>query len=352
MKKPLAIIEDVVRREIEAPDGSKQIYFLGRIPSSAAKELTFVPVIADEATARRRRTYLNETNNGYQRPGASRRMEAFANYLADFPLRYTPAVVLSGRGKWEFSEEDSTLKVYAPAAIIDGQHRVGGFVCAYENNDFPREIDFVLLNLDSIDEEQDTFVAINANAKSVATGIVAVIGRSSDVQVAELLNNHPVSPLRNRFYIAAASPGTLFNISSVAKEIGTTFSHGVFEAIASDVDLKFDFMLAYWEEICSAFPAEWADIELPRQQRQYKLLELTGFIAWSKAASEILAPAYDAGSKTIDWTDVNKSINALAVAGLLDWRKNGEYQNATGNVGAQLIHRKMQLILAQHRQSH
>ena len=98
MKKPLAIIEGVVRREIVAPDGSTQIYFLGRIPSSEAKELTFVPVIADEATARRRRTYLNETNNGYQRPGAARRMEAFANYLAEFPLRYTPAVVLSGRG--------------------------------------------------------------------------------------------------------------------------------------------------------------------------------------------------------------------------------------------------------------
>ena len=79
---------------------------------------------------------------------------------------------------------------------------------------------------------------------------------------------------------------------------------------------------------------------------------MTGFIAWSKAASEILAPAYDADSKTIDWTEVKESIDALAVAGLLDWRKNGEYQNATGNVGAQLIHRKMQLILAQHRQSH
>ena len=352
MSKPIAILKGVVRREIESPDGTTQVYFLGTMESSQAKELTFVPVIADEATARRRRTFLNETNNGYQRPGASRRMESFADYLAEFPLRYTPAVVLSGRGKWEYSETDSSLKVHAPAAIIDGQHRVGGFVCQYERSDFPRNVDFVLLNLDSITEEEKTFVAINSNAKSVATGIVAVIGRGSDVQVAELLNTHQASLLRKRFYIAQSNPGALFNISSVAKEIGTTFSHGVFEAIANDVDLKFDFMLAYWEEIATYFPEEWSDIDLPRAQRKFKLLELTGFIAWSKAASEILAPAYDADSKTIDWTEVKESIGVLAVAGALDWNKKGEYQNATGNVGAQQIHRKMQLVLAQHRQNH
>jgi|694.fasta_scaffold132367_2 DNA sulfur modification protein DndB len=346
MSFPLTI-KNVVKKTVVAPDGTSQEYFSGQMSSAIAKEVTFVPVIAEEAKARKRRTYLNETDNGYQRPGVSRRMEAFADYLDEYPLRYTPAVVLSGRGAWVFQEQSNSIIVEGPAAIIDGQHRVGGFVCAYERTDFARNIDFVVLNLPTILEEEKTFVAINSNAKNVATGIVAVIGRSADIQVAEALNNHQSSILKGRFYIAQSSPGTLFNISSVAKEIGTTFNNGAFLSILHDIDLKFDIMLAYWEEIASAFPEAWADIDKPKNQREYKLLELTGFIAWSKAASEILAPAYDPGSQTVDWEKVRKSIDILAQDGVLDWTKNGEFKNATGNVGAQLIHRKIQLVLAQ-----
>lgn len=158
-------IKNVVRKILIAPDGTTQEYYSGQMSSDIAKEVTFVPVIAEEAKARKRRTYLNETNNGYQRPGVSRRMEAFADYLNEFPLRYTPAVVLSGRGKWAFNEETSSILVEAPAAIIDGQHRVGGFVCAYERTEFSRNIDFVVLNLPSILEEEKTFVAINPMQK-------------------------------------------------------------------------------------------------------------------------------------------------------------------------------------------
>jgi DNA sulfur modification protein DndB len=340
-------VNNVVKRTLVSPDGSIQEYFSGQLPSEYAKEVTFVPVIAEEAQVRKRRTYLNESSDGYQRPGAARRMEAFADYLDDFPLRYTPAVVLSGRGEWLYQESTKTVVINAPAAIIDGQHRVGGFVCAYARSEFSRNIDFVLLNLPTVREEEETFVAINSNAKSVATGIVAVIGRSTDVQVAETLNGHQSSLFKGRFYVAQKSPGTLFNISSVAKEIGTTFNNGAFQSIVHDVDLKFDIMLAYWEEINSAFEDAWADIDKASNQRQYKLLELTGFIAWSKAASEILAPAFDPDSQTVDWEKVRKSIAILAKDGVIDWSKNGEYKNATGNVGAQLIHRKMQFVLAQ-----
>ncbi len=340
----MAIVKNVTRRVMES-DRETREYFLGQISSKDARDLTFVPVIAEEANVRRRRTYLNETNNGYQRPGVARRMESFANYLENFPLAYTPAVVLSGRGEWKYSEKDKSLSIFKPAAIIDGQHRIGGFVCSFENNENERMIDFVLINFDSIQEEEKIFIDINSHAKSVASGIVAVIGRSSDVQVAELLNSHPDSLFLGKFFIAQSRIETLFNINSVMKEIGTTFSHGAFQIIANDVDLKFEITLAYWEEISTAFPDEWADIELPRNNRNYKLLELTGFIAWSKVASEILAPAFDQDSKTINWDFVRQKINLLAETGAIDWSKTGRYANATGNRGAQLIHRDMQQIL-------
>lgn len=340
----MAVVKNVTRRVLESDQGSRE-YFLGQISSRDARDLTFVPVIAEEATIRRRRTYLNETNNGYQRPGVARRMESFANYLESFPLAYTPAVVLSGRGEWKYSAKDNSLSIYQPAAIIDGQHRIGGFVCSFENNESERMIDFVLINFDSINEEEKIFIDINSHAKSVASGIVAVIGRSADVQVAELLNSHPDSLFKGRFFIAQSRTETLFNINSVMKEIGTTFSHGAFQIIANDVDLKFEIALAYWEEISTAFPSEWADIELPRNSRNHKLLELTGFITWSKAASEILAPAFDQESKTVDWDFVRQKINLLAESDAIDWSKSGRYANATGNRGAQLIHRDMQQLL-------
>jgi hypothetical protein len=38
-------------------------------------------------------------------------------------------------------------------------------------------------------------------------------------------------------------------------------------------------------------------------------------------------------------------INLLAEPGAIDWAKNGRYMNATGNRGAQLIHRDIQQLL-------
>ena len=344
------VIKNIIKRVLVAESGTLE-YFLGQISSSDIRDLTFVPVIAEEAKARSRKTYLIETNGGYQRPGVARRMEAFANYLVEFPLTYTPAVVLSGRSEWIYSEKDGSLTVKGPAAIIDGQHRIGGYVCDFEENGESRLIDFVLINFKTVREEEVTFRDINSNAKSVATGIVAVLGRSADVQVAELLNTHPKSLFKGKFFIAQSSPGTLFNINSVMKELGTMFSHGAFEGISNETDLKFDIALAYWEEIASAFPEAWSDIDLPKKDRLYKLLELTGFIAWSKASSDILAPAFDQESKTVNWDQVRESISALSEPNAIDWRKKGTYENATGNVGAQLIHRKIQSTLAQQKQA-
>lgn len=342
----IGVINNVEKRVRLASDGSQQEYFLGQIPSSLAYEATFVPVIAEEASkVRRARTYLQETDNGYQRPGSYRRMEAFGSYILANELKYTPAVVLSGRNEWKYSEQDNTLTIHAPAAIIDGQHRVGGHIVAFGSDQFDRTIDFVVMNI-SMDDEKQLFLDINSNAKSVSTGIVSILGRRSGSSVAEALNSHADSLFKGRFYIAQSSPGTLFNIASVAKEVGTTFRHGVFEGIKNDTDLQFDIMLGYWEIIATAFPEEWADMDKPRNQREYKLLELTGLMAMSLASDEILVPAFDMNSSTVDFDKVERIVNFLKASGQLDWRKDGMFQNQTGFGGAGPIHRKIQQILA------
>lgn len=340
------VLDNIVRRVKTSQDGSSRDYFLGQMLSSQAKELTFVPVIQDEAEkVKRSKTYLNETKNGYQRPGSPRRMEAFGSYLAENEQLYTPAVVLSGRDKWVFSSSDNSLTISHPAAIIDGQHRVGGYVSAYESDSRDRLIDFVVLNI-TPEEEQKLFLDINSNAKSVATGLVSVLNRRTESIVADTLNSHSDSIFKNRFYISGKRPGTLFNIASVAQNIGTTFRHGVFEGIKDDIDIKFDIMCSYWELIASAFPTEWADIDLKSNQQSYKLLELTGLMAMSLAAEEILAPAFDMASSSIDFDAVEARIKFLSDSNELDWSKDGNFKGQTGFGGAGPIHRKIQQILS------
>ncbi len=339
-------LSNIVRRERTFQDGTVREYFLGQMLSSQAKELTFVPVIQDEAEkVKRSKTYLNETNNGYQRPGSPRRMEAFGTYLIENDHTYTPAVVLSGRDKWFYSSSDQTLMVSGPAAIIDGQHIVGGYISAFENDGRDRFIDFVVLNI-SPDEEQKLFLDINSNAKSVATGLVSVLNRRTESIVADTLNSHSDSIFKNRFYISGKRPGTLFNIASVAQQVSTTFRHGVFESIKDDHDLKFDIMCAYWEIISRRFPTEWADINLKSNQQNYKLLELTGLMAMSLAAEEILAPEFDMASSSIDFDSVEKRVKFLADSNELDWSKDGQFKGQTGFGGAGPIHRKIQQILS------
>jgi DNA sulfur modification protein DndB len=348
----ITVIENVSRRVRTAIDGSTQEYYLGQLPSSVAYDATFVPVIKEEAQRiLRPRIYLQETDDGYQRAGSSKRMESFARYMAENELRFTPAVVLSGRNHWKFDEASKTLTVTAPAAIIDGQHRLGGYIAAYQNDGFDRLVDFVVMNV-SNEEEKQLFLDINSNAKSVPTGIVSVLGRTTGSLVAEELNTNPDSIFRGRLFISQKSPGTLFNIASVAKEVGTTFDHGVFEDIRDNVDLMFAFMSGYWEIIAAAFPSEWKDIDKKSADKEFKLLELTGLMAFSLAASQILVPAFNTEKMSLDFNLVEEIVNYIAQATddrgnkELDLSKTGMFEGRTGFGGAGPINARIQQIVA------
>lgn len=348
MSKLIFTIEGVKRIIKEDPEGNQVEYYFGQLPSSEAKRLCFVPILVDELK-RKRPGYLAEVlpggaKDGYQRQGSKKRMETFADYVSKNPLRYTPAVVLSGRGKWKFDELDSSLSAYSPAAIIDGQHRVGGFVADFEEHGISRMIDFVLMNI-SNSEEKRTFLDINATAKSVASGVVAAITYSSAYQVAELLNEHPDSIFKGKFFISKTNSYSLFNINSVVEQIDATFSHGAFDSIRDDVDAMYEIMITYWEEIKTAFPEEWDDADLKKREREFKLLELTGLIAWSRIASEIIVPHFNPNTRIVDWDAVHGVISALADLELIDWRKNEMFKR-NGFVGASDIHRHLQSLLS------
>ena len=119
---------------IEKTQGTQK-YLFGTITSDKIKNITFVPVIESS-----RSTYLNEIeHNGYQRPGSQSRMRAFAEFLKNNPNSIVPPIILSGRGAWKFEsggqgQDAGQLIINDKATIIDGQHRVGGFVFLYESS--------------------------------------------------------------------------------------------------------------------------------------------------------------------------------------------------------------------------
>lgn len=344
-------IEGIRRYTRVDHDGNELVYYTGLMPSNIAKQITFVPVMKDLAG---QKSPLNEIGNGYQRPGSGSRMRQFSKYLSATSLAIVPPVLLSTRNKWTFIESEDAdfgdLEISGPAAIIDGQHRMGGFIHLFESEDVIREIDFVAFENMSANEEALVFNTINGNAKGVPKGIGRIIEGSWSTKVVLMLKDEPGSPFYEKIFISSKREidGALFNLSSFDKEVIRTFGHGSFSAMVADenIELMYEIMQKYWDLISEYFPVEWEDIyEKPRDQ-QYKLLELTGIIAFSLAAADILGPNFDPDTLTMDWEQVRAILEGLASSGYLDLRKDGEFAAATGLVGGPRIHRKIQRSLA------
>jgi len=345
------LLEDVKRNTIQ--DGSKKlVYYTGSFDSSFAKEILFVPVMKNLANPK---SPILQTNDGYQRPGIIHRMTKFAKHLNENPLAIVPPVLISTRGKWKFEAGEApdfgVLHVNEAGAIIDGQHRIGGFIRLYETERESRNIDFVAYDGLSKKEEAEVFNTINGNAKGVPGGVGKVIEGSWSTQVVLLLAESAGSPFYQKIYIAGRKEldGSLFNLNSFDKEIKKMFSHGSFTSLVEQEDIEKMYQIAakYWELISEAFPEEWEDINEKPKDQVYKLLELTGIIAWSLSASDILGPHFDPNARDVDWDTVSKLIDGIANSGELDLLKEGEFQYAAGAVGGPKIHRKIQKILAE-----
>lgn len=175
----VARLPNVVRRTIsDLESGDTREYYLGTVRSDLAKSLTFVPVKEQS-----RRTYLMENlTDGYQRPGSATRMKVFGNFVKDSPLSVVPPVVLSGRDAWKFvgKGELGEVEVYGPAAIVDGQHRMGGYVYLYENEGILRYVDFILLVGLKREDEVAEFLSINETQKGVPKSLNVLLGQSDE----------------------------------------------------------------------------------------------------------------------------------------------------------------------------
>ena len=332
---------------IEKTQGSRK-YLFGTIRSDKIKDVTVVPVIE-----RSRKTYLNEVEeNGYQRPGSDSRMRKFSKFLKDNPNSVVPPVLLSGRGNWVFkpggNEQDSgKLIIHDKAIIVDGQHRLGGFVHLYEVEDDVRDISFILLpNLDS-KEEKEEFVVVNNTQKGVPKSLTVYLDdEDDDAKIGWGLNQLPDSPFKGRITRTRMQRQHLFTLASVAKQVKRMFSlDGIELDPYLNVNQKIEIVSQFWEIIANQLPVEWSDIEKlddpdtkGRREFEYKLLELTGFIAWAYTGARIFVRSYKENDNDMDWDQVSYLIEA---ASRIDWNKNGEYDHQTGEVGGKRMATEM-----------
>jgi DGQHR domain-containing protein len=277
-------------------------------------------------------------------------MRAFMRFLAENPNSVVPPVLLSARNQWEFApngdSEFGEIHVYGPAAIIDGQHRCGGFVALVEEEGISRPVSFMLLTGLTRKEEVSEFTTVNGTQKGVPKSLTAYLGESPDAQIAWALNEEPDSPFFNRITRTGMQRNHLFALHSVARQIGRLFSFGALADLAPDV--KIAYAVRYWTIIADALPEQWADLEKlgnpncrGRIDFEFKLLELTGLIAWCQVGKTILGRSYH-DELGMNWENVTRLVHACAV---VDWRKNGKYQGRTGEAGGNHIASEMERLL-------
>ena len=327
-----SVIEDVVQKK-----SGDRVYCFGTVGSDKIKSITFVPV-----TETSRKTPLVErTDEGYQRPGSLSRMRAFAKYLREHPNNVVPPVVLSSRDAWVFQAVDQNfgrLEIRGPAAVVDGQHRLGGYVTLFEKDEDVRQVAFIVLPGLNVEEELREFLDVNTTQKGVPKPLTAYLEDTPDAQVAWSLNEEADSPFRRRITRTSMQRHHLFALHSVAKQVGRLFSVGALQDL--DVETKVECMSRFWTIVSDERPEEWSDSEklddeqfAGRRDFEFKMLELTGLIAWSLCGAHILSRSYSETSG-MNWENVRRLVGC---AGEVDWNKKGQYEGRTGEVGGKVI---------------
>ena len=330
------------------------VFFKGAFTSDLAKQITQVHVYEKGKSNYVRETLRLDDSEGYQRPALTNRQSNFAKYLAERTdgETYAPPVILNARGLWSFEPANSegnfgALCVQGAANVIDGQHRLGGYIRHRELHaeEDPRYVDFIAYeNLSGI-QEKWVFHTINTNQKGVPAALSVIIDDEKwENNLARQVAEKSSSPFMGKISMAGQpSPKYLWKLNAVAKNLKRMFNSGAFEHTA--LESKYDLFVTYWELIQDTHSEAWEDFERPTRERTHRLLELTGLIAYCRLFEDRFSTYYNAATDTMNWQAIRSDLEELA--GRLDLNKEGEFKGQTGEYGGGQILRRMQAIFAQ-----
>jgi hypothetical protein len=199
----------------------------------------------------------------------------------------------------------------------------------------------------SIKEEMDEFIVVNNSQKGVPRALTTYLEGTEEAAVAWQLNEDPDSPFYGKITRTSIEKQHLFTLSSVARQVKELFKSG--KLVDLDSDNKVDYMERFFNIVADALQNEWADIQKldddesrGRRDFEFKLLELTGLIAWCTFGGYILDRSYSIDVAAMNWDNVRRLVKA---ASGVDWRKNGQYEGRTGLAGARVIAQEMERLL-------
>lgn len=327
---------------VQDPTGLK--YFLGTLHASEIKELTMVPVVTmSPPSTESPDLQLNEdSEEGYQRAGDPKRMDLIADFVKKRPACVIPPVLLSCRGQWAFepSSKNSavgTLVADNLAAIVDGQHRLGGLWRIAKNQDSPAElrnrvIPFMAVADMTLEDEKQEFVDINGNQRGVKKSLLRYLDRHASFsgRAATALMEDEESVFKGRIDEQKKRDWTIILFGAAQDCVNEMFGRSLQikrfdpERNTGQQEPALEFTLLYWRTIRDSLPKFWSDADrmppvgIRKSKEQpgttgfkYRLLEETGLRAFSRLACDLFAMTWMDALHTPSWDTITQYLTAL-----------------------------------------
>jgi len=253
-----------------------------------------------------------------------------------------PPVLLSTRGQWKFIPKTSnsnfgSIEATDQAAIIDGQHRLGGLsmiALNEENNEeaLHRNIPFMAVEFEDVKIESEEFEIINGKQKGIKPSHLQYIRKDQSFggNAANMLKVDPDSVFSGRIAISTRADYDLITFKAATDLVSYTFDNlfcqNAFRPDSEENQQKaMSILLTYWKIVSQIFGNMWADIHmLPspgankssinpgRNKFEYRLLEETGLRAFARLGSIILLRSWVGASADIAWNTVEDHLRKVA----------------------------------------
>lgn len=378
-----------VKNVIKQETGGRT-YYIGYLYAKDIYDCVFVPVLKKTKLPKKKNSVLalEEIDKGYQRTATVSRQRKIAEFLSENPDSIIPPVLLSDRGLWKFNGNGQVgeLEISDKAAVVDGQHRLGGmrFLNDLDNNsDNNLMIPFVCVaNLEKKEEEMQ-FLTINNEQKGLQKQHTAVL-RIDQWHNACAMSLNENGPFRER--IQTGGPKEKWQLdwklNSVASMINQVFKTKSGDddpwGFSSDDERKDNIpnlLIKYWEIVVDVFDEEYSDIDkIPSpygeeyggegntKTFEYKLLEFTGFLVFMRILKLYATTFWNRSEHLLNEDVIYKYLNIIKTerdsssstegydVPIIDLRKIGKYQYNTGLAGAPVIVKDVQNLISSKRE--
>ena len=323
---------------LQIVDPSGLTYYLGTITPAQIMALTFVPCVVNVNDD----VLVIRTAQGYQREGDKKRMNQIKTFYAEHTRSLIPPVLLSTRGGWKFSpkkagENFGSIEASDMAAIIDGQHRLGGLsmIALDSSSDeevLNRNIPFMAVNFEDVKTESDEFEVINGKQKGIKPSHLMYIRKDESFSgnAANMLKEDSDSVFKGRIAISTRGDHDLITFKAASDLVAYTFDNifgqNAFRPDSEENQQKaMAILLQYWKLVSIIFVNMWSDINnLPqpgtarsttspgRGKFEHRLLEETGLRAFARLGSIILYKSWMPANNDIAWQSVEDHLKKVA----------------------------------------